>query len=88
MDSTFVDRNDTRWIIDYKVTEPAPHVTVEAFFQREAKRYAAQLAHYRQLLESLDVAQASAAREPRCALYFPLLDQLLEIRSDGSIAGL
>lgn len=74
LDRTFVD-DGIRWIIDYK-TSAHGGGDLEGFLQNEADRYRDQLTRYR---------QAIAIRETRpvkTALYFPLLDRLVEV-SEG-----
>jgi ATP-dependent exoDNAse (exonuclease V) beta subunit len=63
MDRVFRDENGARWIADYK-TSGHEGSDVEAFFDRERIRYAAQLNRY-----------AAALGEPQTmlGLYFPLL---------------
>ncbi|GMG88148.1 UvrD-helicase domain-containing protein [Biformimicrobium ophioploci] len=73
IDRTFIDRSDgTRWIIDYKVTEPGSGQEPGDFFAAELQEYSPQLERYRRLFAGLGEKQI------RCALYFPLLGQLLE----------
>jgi ATP-dependent exoDNAse (exonuclease V) beta subunit len=71
LDRTFVD-NGIRWIIDYK-TSSHEGGKLEEFLSNEADRYRDQLQRYRQAVainESLPI---------KTALYFPLLDRLLEV---------
>ena len=71
LDRTFVE-NGTRWIIDYKTSSHSGG-DLEGFLKSEAKRYREQLQRYK---------NAVAITEPRpikTALYFPMLDQLLEV---------
>jgi len=74
IDRTFIDEHGTRWIIDYKTSEPDDGESVEAFLEREMARYRQQLDVYRQLMQqwSPDVV--------RTALYLPLCDQWCEVR--------
>jgi ATP-dependent exoDNAse (exonuclease V) beta subunit len=74
IDRTFFDNEGTRWIIDYKTTEPAEGETVEEFLERERDHYRPQLEVYKQLL------QQWSPRDHVCtALYFPLLDAWCEV---------
>jgi ATP-dependent helicase/nuclease subunit A len=71
LDRTFVE-NGTRWIIDYKTSSHGGG-DLEGFLKNEADRYREQLSRY---------AKAVAITETRpikTALYFPMLDRLLEI---------
>jgi ATP-dependent helicase/nuclease subunit A len=61
VDRTFVDRDGVRWIVDYKFVTGAP----------APERYRTQLDSYRDAF-----AIAEPERAIRCALYFPLTDQL------------
>ena len=71
LDRTFV-ANGMRWIIDYKTSVHAGG-DLEGFLQSEADRYRGQLARYRQALA------IGETRPIRTALYFPLLDRLVEV---------
>ena len=67
LDRTFVDRDGTRWIIDYK-TSAHEGGGVEEFLDRERVRYAPQLERYGLVLAQME------SRPIRLGLYFPLLD--------------
>jgi len=71
LDRTFVDEG-TRWIIDYK-TSSHEGGDLEGFLESEEKRYRAQLSRYR---EAMAITES---RPINTALYFPLLDRLLEV---------
>ncbi len=66
IDRTFVDDNDTRWIVDYK-TSRHEGLDVEAFLDQEQERYREQLEKYGALMSRWD------NRKLRLGLYFPLL---------------
>lgn len=69
VDRTFV-AGGVRWIIDYKLAEPAPGETRQSFLARQRARYQPQLDGYAALLRHW-------GGEPvRTALYFPLLPHL------------
>lgn len=71
LDRTFVE-NGIRWIIDYKTSSHGGG-DLEGFLDNEIKRYRAQLQLYRW-------AMALTENRPiKTALYFPLLDRLLEV---------
>lgn len=80
VDRTFVEGdgqgNGTRWIIDYKTAEPAAGETVEAFIETQLEKYRRQLDGYRRLFYQ------RGERNIRCALYFPLLQQLAELPAE------
>jgi len=68
IDRTFVDGRGIRWVIDYKITEDTA-TSHKQFMQKEALKYAPQLAAYVRLWSSLE-----PSRQVRSALYFPLFD--------------
>ena len=71
LDRTFVE-GGTRWIVDYK-TSSHTGGNLKAFLDSEKDRYRSQLERYRE-------AMALAEDRPiRIALYFPLLDRLVEL---------
>jgi ATP-dependent exoDNAse (exonuclease V) beta subunit len=67
IDRTFVDRDGTRWIIDYK-TGTHEGGNVSGFLDEEQERYRAQLAAYAEAFRVLD------NRPVRTALYYPLVE--------------
>ncbi|MBK6961473.1 MAG: UvrD-helicase domain-containing protein [Gammaproteobacteria bacterium] len=69
VDRTFVIE-DRRWIIDYKLAEPAAGEPQMQFIARQRTAYAEQLARYAALFARRD------ARPVCTALYFPLLPHL------------
>jgi ATP-dependent helicase/nuclease subunit A len=66
IDRTFVDENNTRWIVDYKTGEHLG-ADIEHFLDREQSRYRQQLQVYADLMQHID------ARPIRLGLYFPML---------------
>jgi ATP-dependent exoDNAse (exonuclease V) beta subunit len=71
LDRTFVD-DGTRWIIDYKTSSHGGG-DLEGFLTNEADRYREQLQDYQE-------AMAPSETHPvKTALYFPLLDRLVEV---------
>jgi len=103
VDTSFIDANNCRWIIDYKTSEPGSGADIDAFLQREENKYRDQIGYYHGIVEALlcpgqlgsdsDFQRrgesggcvgggepvGDAAVDIRCALYFPLLDRLVEI---------
>lgn len=73
IDRTLVDRNNIRWIIDYK-TSSHEGGGLEQFLDNEVQRYRSQLQRYAQLMRGFDGARAIKA-----ALYFPLLGVWREV---------
>jgi ATP-dependent exoDNAse (exonuclease V) beta subunit len=71
LDRTFVDKGE-RWIIDYKTSSHGGG-DLEGFLENEAKRYAGQLQRYKTAIAMTET------RAIKTALYFPLLDRLLEL---------
>jgi ATP-dependent exoDNAse (exonuclease V) beta subunit len=72
IDRTFIDEDETRWIIDYK-TGIHQGGNLDGFLAQEAERYSAQLGAYRDALGQLE------EREIRIALYFPLMKAWKEL---------
>jgi ATP-dependent exoDNAse (exonuclease V) beta subunit len=75
VDRTFVDRDGTRWVIDYK-TSAHEGSGREHFLDEEQRRYRGQLERYARLLAPL-------GRPVRLGLYFPLLDAWREWSPDA-----
>jgi ATP-dependent exoDNAse (exonuclease V) beta subunit len=71
LDRTFV-ADGIRWIIDYKTSSHAGG-DLEGFLDSEKQRYGKQLGVYRTALELTE------SRPIKTALYFPLLDRLVEV---------
>ncbi|WP_346836483.1 UvrD-helicase domain-containing protein [Microbulbifer sp. SAOS-129_SWC] len=74
VDRTFIDGDGVRWIIDYKTAEPAGSEAQPDFVAAQLEKYRGQLENYRKLF------YAKGERNIRCALYFPLLQQLAELK--------
>jgi len=75
IDRTFID-NGTRWVVDYKTSQPAEGVNLEDFLKEEAARYAEQLASYCCLLRDF------YTKHPvRTALYFPAVSAWYEFET-------
>src|SRR5690606_24919857 len=68
IDRTFIAEG-TRWIIDYKSSEPSTGQSLEHFIAEQTELYRPQLARYRQCFAAL------GETEIRTALYFPLLSE-------------
>jgi len=71
LDRTFV-ADDTRWIIDYKTSSHGGG-DLDGFLRNEAERYREQLSRYKNAIAITET------RPIKTALYFPMLDQLLEV---------
>jgi ATP-dependent helicase/nuclease subunit A len=72
IDRSFIDRDGTRWVIDFK-TSRHEGGGLEAFLEQEMTRYRAQLETY------VSLARAMGAAPVRAGLYFPLLDVFREL---------
>ena len=66
MDRTFIDQEDTRWIIDFKSSRH-DDPDIENFIAQEKTRYQQQLNNYARVLDQWE------NRRIRLGLYFPLL---------------
>lgn len=62
----------TRWIIDYKSSQPKPDESLEKFVEAEKKTYQKQLNRYKKLFKEKNT-------ETRVALYFVFLQTLVEV---------
>lgn len=71
IDRTFIDDNNTRWIIDYKTSTPVDE-TIEMFMLREKNNYRNQMQAYYQAFRLRE------DREIKLALYFPCLPAWIE----------
>jgi hypothetical protein len=74
IDRTFVDADNTRWIIDYK-TSSHEGAGLNEFLDNERERYRGQLECYRRLFAQWE------PRPVRAGLYFPLLREWREVLS-------
>jgi ATP-dependent helicase/nuclease subunit A len=72
VDRTFIDRDGTRWVIDFK-TSRHEGGGLEGFLEQEMARYRPQLETY------VALARGVGAAPVRAALYFPLLDVFREL---------
>ena len=75
IDRTFID-DGTRWIIDYKLSQPAEGESEEQFIRRQSSAYSAQLSHYAKLYGSMQ------PNPVRCALYFPQIPMFIELEAE------
>jgi ATP-dependent helicase/nuclease subunit A len=73
IDRTFIDKNNVRWIIDYK-TGNHTGSDLKTFFKNEKERYRKQLDKYENLFKL-----SGEARQIKKALYYPMHKELLEI---------
>jgi ATP-dependent exoDNAse (exonuclease V) beta subunit len=73
LDRVRIDDHGDHWIVDYK-TSAHEGGDLEGFLAAEVSRYSPQLRKYAAIYEAFSGA------EPRCALYFPLLQRFIEIQ--------
>lgn len=73
IDRVRIDEDGTHWIVDYK-TSTHEGGNLEGFLDAEIERYRAQLSRY------VSFYREYARVEPRCALYFPLLQAFRELK--------
>ncbi|MFT7388254.1 MAG: ATP-dependent helicase/nuclease subunit A [Candidatus Endobugula sp.] len=76
IDRTFLENNNkgkkTRWIIDYKSSQPKENETLEAFTKKQTDEYQQQLQRYKQLFKNENT-------EMRAGLYFVLVGIWIEV---------
>lgn len=72
LDRVRIDEDGNHWIIDYK-TSTHEGGNLQGFLKAEVERYAPQLEKYAALYA------AYSGQQPRCALYFPLLQEFVEV---------
>jgi ATP-dependent exoDNAse (exonuclease V) beta subunit len=73
LDRVRIDDSGEHWIIDYK-TSTHEGGNLDGFLDAEVNRYAPQLRKY------AAIYGAFSGTEPRCALYFPLLQRFVEVQ--------
>ena len=73
LDRVRIDRDGTHWIVDYK-TSSHEGGDLKNFLSAETDRYRAQLSKYAELYRTYSDADV------RCALYFPLLQEFVELK--------
>lgn len=72
IDRIRIDEDGTHWIVDYK-TSSHEGGDLPGFLENEALRYREQLEKYK------TIYAAWSGETPRCALYFPLLKEFVEV---------
>jgi len=77
IDRVRIDSDGTHWIVDYK-TSSHEGGNKSQFLQSESDRYRPQLDKYAELYRNYSGAPV------RCALYFPLLQEFVEVSSNRS----
>ncbi len=72
IDRSFIDRQGTRWVVDFKTSRHEGGGRKQ-FLQQEMERYRTQLRTY------VSLAKALGPEPVRAALYFPLLGEFLQL---------
>ncbi len=73
IDRSFI-YEDSRWIIDYKLSAPKDNQSIAIFLEDQIARYSHQLDHYVRLYSNIE------DRDIKVALYFPLIAKFLEYK--------
>ena len=73
IDRTFVDKNGTRWIIDYK-TGATVNENEADFIRTQSRLHRGQLCYYKNLFSKLE------SKKTRIALLFTAIPKLVEIQ--------
>src|SRR5690606_30187539 len=79
VDRTFVDADGTRWIIDYKSSQPAQGQSLATFLREQEERYRQQLEGYAELFRAME------ERPVRIALFFTALPCWQELALDALV---
>ena len=80
IDRTFIDNiTATRWVIDYKSSQPAEGEALDQFVLRESEKYKEQLQTYCSLINLYDRQKENDVVQTRAALYFPALTVFAEV---------
>ena len=74
LDRTFVTTDNTRWIIDYKTSQPQQDVP--KFLAQEKSLYTPQLLNYAKIMQELD-----PTKPIKLGLYFPFIGGWVEIKN-------
>jgi len=67
IDRTFVDKFNTRWIIDYKISQPGKSEHLKHFLFQEKNKYIDQMLKYAYVMNSMN-----SSRKIKIGIYFPL----------------
>ncbi len=73
IDRTFVDKDNIRWIIDYKTAMPEKNETLDTFLSEQEKTHAEQLKKYQSAFSIIE------NRPIKLGLYFPALPAWREV---------
>ena len=73
VDRTLIDKDGTRWIIDFKTGHPSESQSNDTFIQTMKERYKSQLSNYGNLFAQLE------NRKTKLALYLTSIQKLVEL---------
>ncbi len=73
VDRSFIDKHDTRWVIDYKTARPAAAQSIQDFIRLQSELHTAQLQNYKSLFEAME------SRPVKIALFFTSIPRLVEL---------
>lgn len=73
VDRSFIDQDDTRWIIDYKTASPGVDQNLEDFISSQSEQHMQQLQNYKSLFEAMET------RPVKIALFFTSIPRLVEL---------
>ena len=80
IDRTFIDSTSgTRWVIDYKSSQPIEGEALDQFVLRESEKYKEQLQTYCSLINLYDEQKHNDVVETKAALYFPAITVFAEV---------
>ena len=80
IDRTFIESSSgTRWVIDYKSSQPTEGETLDQFIAREAQKYKEQLQTYCSLIKTYDEQNGQKVVVTKAALYFPAIAIFAEV---------
>ena len=80
IDRTFIESaSGTRWVIDYKSSQPMEGEPLDQFIQRESEKYREQLQSYCSLINLYDQHKKNEVIETKAALYFPAIIVFAEV---------
>ena len=80
IDRSFIDADKTRWIIDYKTAQPGGSA-IDEWLAMQVEQYTEQLHNYHRAVNNFDRQFNTDVVNTQCALYLPLVDQLLLVDS-------
>ena len=80
IDRTFIESSSgTRWVIDYKSSQPTEGEPLDQFIGRESQKYKEQLQTYCSLIKTYDEQNGLKVVVTKAALYFPAIAIFAEV---------